>query len=437
MQPLPDAPPLTDAAAINRRYRALRLRAIVALTLLYGFYYTCRIGLNVIKKPLIDLGIYDANQIGTIGSCLLGAYAVGKLVNGVIADRVNIGRFLPLGLMLSAFMNLAMGMNSLFVLACALWIMNGFFQGVGASASVKSLTHWYAGSERGRVYGIWSAAHAIGEGLTHSLGARIVEATSWKAAFIAPGLACIVVALAAFFILRDRPQAYGLPDVQAWKGEPHTDTTGSTREAQLEVLKNPAVWIVALASALMYVTRFGINNWGVTYFQVERGYTFVEANDILGASVFAGILGSVSYGFISDLVFKGRRPPTTLFFGAVQIVALAVLFWGPRFTPLLIVSFQIYAFMLSGLLAVLGGLFAVDICSKKAAGMAMGFVGFVSYVGASIGEKITGRVLHGTTRVLPDGTKSFDFTIPVQMWVGAAIVSVLLAVSLWNVKPKE
>ena len=56
-----------------------------------------------------------------------------------------------------------MGLNTVYVVACALWMSNGYFQGVGAASSVRSLTQWFSGTERGRAYGIWSAAHSIGE----------------------------------------------------------------------------------------------------------------------------------------------------------------------------------------------------------------------------------------------------------------------------------
>jgi OPA family sugar phosphate sensor protein UhpC-like MFS transporter len=456
LKPLPDAPPLQDRALIDRMFRGNRVRAIVGLTILYGFYYTCRIGLNVIKKPLIDAGVYNADELGTIGACLLGAYAFGKLANGVIADRVNVARFLPLGLALSAVANVAMGMTSLFVFACAIWIWNGYFQGVGAAASVKSLTHWYTGSERGRVYGIWSAAHSIGEFLTHAVTSRVVEETSWRAAFLVPGLGCLVVALAALFILRDRPQSQGLPDVQTWKKEPHTDDTGSTREAQLDVLKRPAIWICALASALMYITRYGVNSWGALYLQEARDFTLVEANDIIGSIALSGFWGSIAYGFISDVIFKGRRPPATLLFGIFKVASLFVIFFGPHHTGLLVAAALVYGFMLSGLLAVLGGLFAVDIASKKAAGMAMGFIGFVSYGGAVLQERLSGHFIHSGTTVglstdsawvhhdatstnwvLVNASRHIDFTIPVYLWVGAGIASLFLATTLWNVRTKE
>src|SRR5262249_13297805 len=143
-----------------------RRRTLTGLTLLYAFFYTTRGVLDVVKKPLLDANVYDADQLGTIGTCLLVAYAVGKLLNGLIADRVRVSRFLALGLAVSAVLNILMGMNTLFWFACALWVVNGYSQGVGAATSVRSLTQWFSGAERGRAYGVWSAAHSLGEGAT-------------------------------------------------------------------------------------------------------------------------------------------------------------------------------------------------------------------------------------------------------------------------------
>ncbi|OGQ14147.1 MAG: hypothetical protein A2138_27730 [Deltaproteobacteria bacterium RBG_16_71_12] len=437
LTPGKDAAPVTDPSVVRKHYTSLRLRTLLALTFVYAFYYVTRIPLSVLKQPLVDADVFNADELGTLSACLTGAYAFGKLGNGFIADRVNVARFIPLGLLLSAVMNLWMGINSLFLVACGLWLANGYFQGVGASASVRSLTQWFSGAERGRVYGIWSAAHSIGEFLTYVGTAALVAASGWRAGFIGPFAASALVAIAAFFVLRDRPQAYGLPEVHDWKGEAHTDRTATTREAQLEVIKSPAIWVCAIASALMYVTRYGINSWGVLYLQKARGYSLIEANGIVGVNAFSGFLGSIAYGFFSDVVFKGRRPPATLIFGIVEVAALMVIFFGSRSTWVLTGAFFCYGFTLSGILAVLGGLMAVDVSSKKAAGMAMGFVGFISYIGATVQEKLSGVLLHASTTVLPDGSKQYDFTTPISIWVGASVASMLLAATLWKVKSRE
>ena len=52
----------------------------------YSLYYVCRMSINVVKQPLIDEGVLTAGELGLIGSALLFVYAVGKFLNGFIAD---------------------------------------------------------------------------------------------------------------------------------------------------------------------------------------------------------------------------------------------------------------------------------------------------------------------------------------------------------------
>jgi OPA family sugar phosphate sensor protein UhpC-like MFS transporter len=438
LQPLPDAALRLEGAARDSLYRVARTRVLAALTLVYAFFYTTRGVLDVVKKPLIDAGVYDADQLGTIGTCLLGAYAVGKLLNGFVADRVRVSRFLALGLGASAVLNILMGLNIVYLVACALWLVNGYVQGVGAATSVRSLTQWFSGRERGRAYGVGSAAHSLGEGATLVVTASIVVHLGWRAGFLAPGIACLAVAAVALLVLRDRPQAYGLPVIHDWKGEPHTDHATSTGAAQLDVLRNPAIWTCALASALLFVTRYGVKSWGVLYLQEERGYSLPSAAAFIAMNTLSGLFGAVAYGFISDVWFKGRRPPATLLFAIVEVAALLVMFYGPRNGTVLTVALVVYGFTLSGILAVLGGLLAVDVSSKRAAGAAMGFIGFISYLGAAAQEKLSGRFLKAHTLILPDGTRHIDdWNGPIALWIGGSVASALLALTLWRVRARE
>src|SRR3546814_6410571 len=84
-----EAPSITDQAEIDRLYRRHRFRVMVAITLGYGLIYTCRLALGVVKKPLIDQGIFTPVELGSIGSALFYTYALGKLTNGFLADPAN------------------------------------------------------------------------------------------------------------------------------------------------------------------------------------------------------------------------------------------------------------------------------------------------------------------------------------------------------------
>ena len=89
----PDAPQLRADPAGMRR---MQWQVFLTITFGYGFFYVCRLSLNVVKKPLVDAGLFDPAQLGLIGSALFLAYASGRLVNGVLVDHANVKRFMAL-----------------------------------------------------------------------------------------------------------------------------------------------------------------------------------------------------------------------------------------------------------------------------------------------------------------------------------------------------
>jgi len=438
-----EKPLLTDRERIDRSYRRNRISVMLSITLGYGIYYTCRLGMSVVKKPLIDGGIFSAEELGMIGSAIFYTYAFGRLVNGFLADHSNIKKFFPLGLLLSAIINLIIGNTTLFWVWVVLWGLNGWFQGFGAPSSVVSMSHWFSNRERGRYYGIWSTAHSMGEGLTFIVSASLVTVWGWPGGFIGPGLFCIMAAVILYRTLRDRPATYGLPTVADWKNDhgalivPEGKKKLTTARTQFLILKFPSIWILGLASSMMYVTRYAINSWGILYLQEAKGYSLVEAGSILGLNTLAGIAGCTAYGFISDKLFAARRPPVTLIFGLLEVVALFIIFYAPPGHPVLLtLSFVLYGFSLSGILAALGGLFAVDIAPKKVAGAAMGFIGIFSYMGAAFQERISGYLIQQGTTML-DGVRHYDFSNVIIFWVGCSVISLILATTLWRVNIAE
>jgi OPA family sugar phosphate sensor protein UhpC-like MFS transporter len=438
-----DRPRLEDQAQIDRLYRQHRLAVMLTITLGYGIAYTCRLGLSVVKKPLIDGGIFTAEQLGVIGSAIFYGYAFGKLINGFLADHANIKRFLATGIFLSAVANIFMGWSPLLWAWVVLWALNGWFQGFGAPAGIVALSQWFSNRERGRFYGIWSSAHSIGEGLTFVGSAALVTWFGWRAGFFGPGILCAVLAGVMYLFLQDRPQTLGLPAVAEWKNDraapaiPGSVRPKTTWQAQFSILKMPAIWVLALASATMYMTRYGMNSWGMLYLQEEKGYSDLAAGGLLALNPVAGILGCIAYGFISDKFFDARRPPVNLLCSLLEILALALMFFSPPGHPVLLaIAFLLYGFSINGLVTSLGGLFAVDLAPKKAAGAAMGIIGVCSYLGAAIQERISGALIQqGTTLV--DGVRHYDFDRAVYFWLGSSVVSLVLAASLWRARVRD
>ena len=119
-----------------------------------------------------------------IGSTLFFSYAIGKLVNGFIADHANVVRYMSLGLLLSAGMNLMMGMTSNAMLLAIFWGINGWAQSMGVGPCAVSLARWYGVKERGTFYGIWSTAHNIGEAVTYMVIAAVIAGFGWQMGYL-------------------------------------------------------------------------------------------------------------------------------------------------------------------------------------------------------------------------------------------------------------
>lgn len=442
----PDLPVRTDSQ-VDAAYRRHRLSIIVAITAGYAMSYTCRLAINVVKKPLIDGGIFSPDDLGQIGSALFYSYAAGKLINGFVSDHANARKFMALGLVLSALCNIAMGFSTTVGVATLIWGINGWFQSYGAPACVISLASWFSNKERGRFYGIWSTSHSIGEGINFLLTASLVSALGWHWGFWGPGVAVIIAAGGCYFAMADRPRTMGLPNVADWKNDHYAPTEAeavaiaatpprSVFATQLTILRIPAVWIVALSSALVYVTRYAINSWGILYLQEARGYSLVEAGSMLTVNTVAGIVGAVAFGYISDKFFAARRPPVNLLFALVEIIGLVLFFYGPTGVVWTAVSMVLFGLGMTGLVTSVGGLFAVDICPKRVAGAALGMVGVFSYLGAGIQESVSGKLIdRGMTIV--GGVRHYDFSTAIWFWIGASVVSLVLASTLWRTKLRD
>ena len=390
-------------------------------TLGYGIYYVCRLSLSVVKGPIVDEGVLTEAQIGLVGSGLFYAYAAGKFANGFLADRVSLKRLFAIGLLGSAAINLALGSTGLFAVFLALWALNGWMQSMGAPACVVGLTRWFERRQRGTFYGLWSSSHNIGEGMTFLLTAAVVATWGWRAGFTASATMGFAGVGVIWLLFRDRSavatSSVSVPD------DPGAKMVGVE---QWRVLRNPVVWSIAMASALMYVTRYAVNSWGVFFFQHARDYSLVTAGGLVAVSSVCGVIGTISSGWISDVLFRGDRFKPAVLFGLLNLAVLALVLWTPKgIYALDVVAMVGFGLAIGALVCYLGGLMAVDSVPKEAAGAALGVVGIASYLGAGTQDILSGWLI-GRGREGEVGAATYDFTAVGWCWLGAAFGTVLL-----------
>ncbi|ENM3737862.1 MFS transporter [Vibrio cholerae] len=432
----PDLPLLSSSKAeMLKRYKSYQWQVFIGLIFGYAMFYVVRMALGVVKKPMLDAGIVTLEELGIMGSAFFFTYAFGKFLNGFLSDYANIGRFMSFSLLLSGVASIFMGMNTVAFFFVLLWGLNGWFQSVGSAPSCVSIYQWFSPKQRGSRYSIWGGSRNIGEGITWILTASLVSYFGWRAGFIGAGIAGVVASLIMFKLLKDRPQTYGMPDPATVFDEgteiKKANDPKETRRAQMFILKQPVVWLIALACAAMYISRYAMSSWAVLFLQEQKGYSLIDAGFAMSMYPTAGLAGAILSGILSDKVFKGNRNIPNLLYGLTNIAGMCLMFFGPDNRVVDAVALSMIGFSIGGLVVFLAGLIACDLMPKNAVGAVKGLIGLCSYIAASAQELISASLITVTE---VEGVKHYDFGHAQYFWLAAGVVSVLLALTVWNAK---
>lgn len=300
---------------------------------------------------------------------------------------------------------------------------------MGAPPAIIALSRWYPLSKRGTYYGFFSASHNLGEFLSFLFVGAVVGFCGWQWGFVGSSVAGVLGVATILLLMHDTPESKGLPPIEELTGEEPSGTPGDrgkTSDLQRSVIRNPLVWVLALSSAFMYVSRYAINGWGVLFLQEIKGYTLAAATQVISVNALCGIVGTVFSGWLSDAFFSGRRNVPAFGFGVLNTVALCLFLYSGSGLVINILSMILFGVAIGVLICFLGGLMAIDIVPREATGAALGIVGMASYVGAGLQDIVSGWLINSGKTEL-DGVTSYNFDSAIVFWIGASVVSFILA----------
>ena len=422
------------APEVDGTYRRLRTRTFWGVTVAYTLYYVCRMTLGVVKQPLIDGGVLTAGQLGIIGSAFYFVYAVGKFLNGFIADYCNIRRFMAVGIGISALMNLILGLlgqwnwpSGLLLAAFSLlWGVNGWMQSMGSPPGTISLSRWFPLKSRGTMYGIFSSTPQLGKAVSMIMTGFIVAAAGWQWGFLAAAAAGAIGLVVSLVFISDTPESEGLPSVEELSGEPVQEKK-PTRELQKWVFRHPGIWVIAISTAFLYITQHAVSDWGVLFLQKQKDFSLERATQIIGLAEVFGVAGNLAAGWLSDVLFRGNRVRPVVISGILAVLSLAGFLFMDGGFALNMAFVAVFSCSFSVVFCIVAGLMALDFVPRRATGAALGIVGVSSYAAAGLQSVASGLLIDGFAS---DGLYNF---LPVSVfWIAACFLAFSLPVIGWK-----
>jgi OPA family glycerol-3-phosphate transporter-like MFS transporter/OPA family sugar phosphate sensor protein UhpC-like MFS transporter len=363
------------------KFKYWQTRTIVATMVGYALFYLIRKNLSIAMPAMqIELGITKAG-LGVFLTLHGLIYGVSKFANGFIGDKVNARYFMVTGLLLAALCNIIFGFSSAILVFGLVWMLNGWFQGMGFPPCARLLTHWVPPQQLATKMSIWNTSHSIGAGLSVIVCGYIVL-FGWRWCFFVPSAIAILGAVYLWFTLRDTPASVGLPEINPNKkpaGTTEKDALPFKQFLRKKVFRNPYIWIIAIANFFVYTVRFAVLDWGPTLLKEWKGVELHHAAWMIAGFEIAGIAGMLLAGWCTDKFFGSRGSRV-----CVICMAMATLFiflfsrtagapiWVS--TALLIVA----GFFIYGPQALIG-IIASNLATKRAAATAVGFTGLFGY----------------------------------------------------------
>lgn len=431
-------------------------RVLPLLLVAYAAFYLCRANVEPAFNLLSLEYSYDNEQIGVVLGIALGAYAVGKLLLGPLAD-VKGGKTVLLGSLVAtvgACMSIALldaprrfGASLGLVLTGVLVIINRFVQAGGWGGLVNVVGQFFGAKRRGTVMGILSTSYDVGNVLALAISAAIVHAGyGWRALFVINPAIVLLVAVVIRFALPARQTPAGTPTGDAPTGgsptvgrpSGRTPTVGmstvgmptpheSVRAIALRLARTPAFWFAFALSFLLTFARAGFMTWTPRFLydvSVAAHVTSPMSSSIAKSAFFgvAGIIGSVVTGRLSDRLGPGRRAPLMAISLALLVgCTLALGHAGVSSPTVAALSVATCGLFLLGPYSLLAGAVSLDVGGPRGAATAAGFIDAIGYVGASLAAIVLGSV-----------SKRAGWTAAFDVVAAVAFAALILA-AIWSV----
>lgn len=290
-----------------KRLQNWRLSTFFVMLIGYIGYYMVRQNLSA-ALPLMSTAFgFTNSDLGVIGASSEIVYAIGKFLNGPLADKMGGKKIFLLGLAGAIACNLAFAYGSSILWFTVVWCICRYFLSMGWGGLAKVIGAWYEPERNGTVMGWISLSFQFG-GVVATLfaGWLVSLGQSWDKLFIYPALLVSVVWVWALFASKEEPGDV-VPGTTFGQG-----STGATSLANFE--SEDEVKAGKIISTLMgmslfrqlllfaFLTTFlrSIFIFWMPKFLSDIGMT--EASGIFGSALlpFLGCLGTILLGWYTD-----------------------------------------------------------------------------------------------------------------------------------------
>lgn len=433
---------LNDSVAT--RWGAL---AIVAFTMMAAYY------VNDVMAPLKNMLESDLAWTSTEFGFFTGAYSFLNVFllmliwGGLILDRFGIrftGKLAAIlmvvgtGLEYYAITALAGDESLIFGYKTGVFVASAGYSIFGVGAEVAGITvskiiaKWFRGKEMATAMGVQVALARIGSQAAYSVAIPLARNFSIDTPLLI-GFVLLIGGLVAFF-------AFSMMDKKLDKQVEASTEDGDEDKFSFKdvkhILTNPGFWLIALLCVLFYSCVFPFQKFASELMVGKYGIDENVAGSIVGLPALGALILTPVFG---GLVDKRGKAASIMMLGAAMLICVHFIYAIPSIDNWLIAI---------GLMIILGIAFSLvpsamwpsvaKIFPVNQLGTAYALIFFIQNIGLWGIPTLIGWVLDTYCVVGTSGNANeYDYTIPMCIFTGLAILSLFVAFLLKVVDKKK
>lgn len=368
----------------------------------YMVVYTVRINLSVAAPVLKEMEVIDSAQLGILGSAFSIVYAIGRLVNGVIGDRVRPSMMIFIGMVIAGISNLAFSIPQPFVCLMVYWVLNAFGQSMIWSSLLCVMQDMYGAEKAQKANSYLVTSVASGNIAAILLASFLISRLNVRWAFIIPGLLGILMGLNCLVFIK----TIGQGGTRKTQNEGNKVKLTSKQRRELSVALVPTLCHGAIKDNItLWMSVIAIDRCGINQKYSSAFILLIPAIGLIGRLLYSAcyrlcqskehVVSCVAFavcGLAAIVLLYGHIPPVA------AMIALGVLYAAASMINTSMVSVYPTRFADCGRL-----------------GFVSGLMDFVTYMGAGIASVIYGRFLD-----------RFGYEFMFGSWIAVSILSALV-----------
>jgi MFS family permease len=362
---------------------------VVATLVVFGALGLARFGYTVVL-PAMQAGLgMDNTQAGALASANLVGYLAWSAIGGALAARYGSRRVIFIGLVLVSVGMLFTGLAQSFPALAAWRLVTGIGSGASNVPVMGMMAAWFTARRRGLATGIVAAGSSVALILVGPVAPLILAAygePGWRVCWYFFAALALLVAVAAYLVLRDQPSEVGVEPIGGSAG-PRPAVPAPVGVQWGRVYRSIPIWHLGLVyvafgfSYIIYMTFFAKR------LIAEGGYSAAAAGRLFMTMGWFSLFCGLIWGSISDVI--GRKAALIIVY---LIHALAFGLFGlwpaPMGFTLSAILFGLSAWSIPAIMAAACG----DVLGPRMAPAALGFITLFFGIGQAIGPSVAGAM---------------------------------------------